>query len=162
MYPFQQLLFFPPFKNLFYPIVWEVSSILSSKSSTSNEFVILILVFFSFTDGSAGKDSQDAGAVGLIPGSGRSLGGEIETYSSTLVWKIPWLYRGAWWAPIHGSMINTFKTWSLFLFHELSIFAFSLGILWFKTCSYLLFLLPLSLCLCVLDTNTCLLISSAI
>ena len=77
MYPFQQLLFFPPFKNLFYPIVWEVSSILSSKSSTSNEFVILILVFFSFTDGSAGKDSQDAGAVGLIPVSGRSLGGEI-------------------------------------------------------------------------------------
>ena len=109
MYPFQQLLFFLLLK-ISYPIVWEVSSILSSKSSTSNEFVILILVFLGFTDGSAGKDSQDAGAVGLIPGLGRSLGGEIETHSSTLVWEIPWLYRGTWWAPIHGSMINTFKT----------------------------------------------------
>ena len=55
MYPFQKLLFFPLLIKIsvFCLIVWEVSSIFSSKSSTSNKFVILILIIL----GSAGKDS---------------------------------------------------------------------------------------------------------
>ena len=38
-----------------------------------------------------GKESAyDAGDVGLIPGAGRSPGGEMATHSSILVWEIPW------------------------------------------------------------------------
>ena len=32
----------------------------------------------------------NAGDVGLIPGSGRSLEKEMPTHSSILAWKIPW------------------------------------------------------------------------
>ena len=35
-------------------------------------------------------DAGDAGDVGSIPGSGRSLEEEIATYSSTLAWRISW------------------------------------------------------------------------
>ena len=40
---------------------------------------------------------------GLIPGLGRSPGGEegMATHSSILTWKIP-MDRGAWWATVHG------------------------------------------------------------
>ena len=34
--------------------------------------------------------AYNAGDLGLIPGSGRSLKKEMATDSSTLAWKIPW------------------------------------------------------------------------
>ena len=44
-----------------------------------------------FPGGSDGKASAyNAGDLGLIPGSGRSLEKEMATHSSTLAWKIPW------------------------------------------------------------------------
>ena len=44
-----------------------------------------------FPDGSDGKESaHSAGDPGLIPGSGRSLQKGMATYSSILVWRIPW------------------------------------------------------------------------
>ena len=165
MYPFQQLLFFLLLKiSIFHPIVWEVSSILSSKSSTSNEFVILILVFLGFTDGSAGKDSQDAGDVGLIPGLGRSLGGVHRNPLQYSCLGNPMALQRSLGAPIHGSMVNTFKTWYPCSYFMNSAFLLSLlgyyGLKRALTC-YFCFLC-LTLCLCVLDTNTCLLISSTI
>ena len=36
----------------------------------------------------------NAGDLGSIPGLGRSLGKEMETYSSTFAWKIPWTVAG--------------------------------------------------------------------
>ena len=45
-----------------------------------------------FPGGSEGKASAcNAGDLGLIPGSGRSLEKEMATYSSTLAWEIPWM-----------------------------------------------------------------------
>ena len=42
--------------------------------------------------GSDGKVSAcNAGDLGSIPGSGRSLEKEMATHSSTLAWKIPWM-----------------------------------------------------------------------
>ena len=38
----------------------------------------------------APASARDISDVGSIPGSGRSLGGEIWTNSSILAWKIPW------------------------------------------------------------------------
>ena len=35
-------------------------------------------------------NAGDAGDSGLIPGSGRSPGGEMATHSSILAWRIPW------------------------------------------------------------------------
>ena len=35
-------------------------------------------------------NAEDARDAGLIPGSGRSPGGEMATHSSVLAWKIPW------------------------------------------------------------------------
>ena len=35
-------------------------------------------------------NAQDAGDKGLIPGSGKSPGGEMATHSNILAWKIPW------------------------------------------------------------------------
>ena len=44
-----------------------------------------------FPGGSDGKASaHNAGDLGSIPGSGRSLEKEMATNSSTLAWKIPW------------------------------------------------------------------------
>jgi len=41
--------------------------------------------------GSDGKESAcNVGALGSVPGSGRSLEKGIATHSSILVWKIPW------------------------------------------------------------------------
>ena len=34
---------------------------------------------------------RDTGDAGLIPGSGRSLEGEMATHSSILAWRIPWM-----------------------------------------------------------------------
>ena len=46
---------------------------------------------WSFPDGSHSKESAcNAGDLGLIPGSWRSLKRGIATHSSILVWKIPW------------------------------------------------------------------------
>ena len=39
--------------------------------------------------------------AGLIPGLGRSPGGEQGTQSSILAWRIR-MDRGAWWATVHG------------------------------------------------------------
>ena len=44
-----------------------------------------------FPGGLEGKASTcNAGDLGLIPGSGRSLGEEMATQFNTLAWKIPW------------------------------------------------------------------------
>ena len=44
-----------------------------------------------FPGGSDGKVSDcNAGDPGSIPGSGIALGGEMETHSSTLAWRILW------------------------------------------------------------------------
>ena len=44
-----------------------------------------------FPGGSAVKASAwNAGDLGSIPGSGRSLEKEMATHSSTLAWRIPW------------------------------------------------------------------------
>ena len=46
---------------------------------------------FPFPDGSEGKEPTcNARDLDLIPGLGRSLGGELTTHSSTLAWRIPW------------------------------------------------------------------------
>ena len=47
------------------------------------------------------KNAYSAGDLGLIPGLGRSLGGEMATHSSILSWRIP-MDRGAWQAADHG------------------------------------------------------------
>ena len=45
-----------------------------------------------FPGGSDGKVSAyNAGDLGSIPGSGRSLKKEMATHSSILAWKIPWM-----------------------------------------------------------------------
>ena len=55
------------------------------------EFLITLLYFVSFPDGSAGKESAcEAGDTGLIPGLGRSPGEGNGNYSSILAGKIPW------------------------------------------------------------------------
>ena len=44
-----------------------------------------------FPGGSDGEESAyKAGDLGLIPGSGRSTGEGLATYSSILAWRIPW------------------------------------------------------------------------
>ena len=46
---------------------------------------------FIFSGGSYGKESAcNAGDLGLIPGSGRSLEKGMATHSSILAWRIPW------------------------------------------------------------------------
>ena len=55
-----------------------------------------------FPGGSDGKESScNAGDLGLIPGLGRSPGGEHATHSNILAWRIP-MDRGAWQATVHG------------------------------------------------------------
>ena len=48
-----------------------------------------------FPGGSVGKNPSanegDTGDVGLIPGSGRSLGEGNSNHSSILAWEIPWM-----------------------------------------------------------------------
>ena len=45
-------------------------------------------------------NAGDLRDMGLIPGSGRSPGGEgMATHSSILAWRMD---RGAWWATVHG------------------------------------------------------------
>ena len=60
-----------------------------------------------FPGNSAGKESVcNAGNLGLIPGLGRSLGGEgMATGSSIVAWRIP-MDRGAWWATDNGVTKN--------------------------------------------------------
>ena len=55
-----------------------------------------------FPSGSVGKESTcNAGEdLGLIPGLGRSPGGEHGNHSSILAWRIP-MERGAWWVTVH-------------------------------------------------------------
>ena len=56
-------------------------------------FIILKVnsVIESFPGGSDGKESAyNAGDLGLIPGSERSLKKEMAIHSSILAWRIPW------------------------------------------------------------------------
>ena len=58
-----------------------------------------------FPDGSAGKESacnaEDTGHMGLIPGSGRSLGeGNGNALQDSCLENH--MNRGAWWATVHG------------------------------------------------------------
>ena len=67
--------------------------------------IAIIIAHLGFPDGSVVKNpsaiAEDAGDVGSIPGTGRSLGGGNSN---------PLLYsclenlmgRGAWWATVHG------------------------------------------------------------
>ena len=49
------------------------------------------MVCIGFPCGSAGKEAAcNVGDLGLIPGSGRSPGEGMATYSSILAWRIPW------------------------------------------------------------------------
>ena len=51
----------------------------------------MVMILKSFPGGSDGKESAcKVGDLGLLPGSGRSLGKEMETHSSILAWRIPW------------------------------------------------------------------------
>ena len=55
-----------------------------------------------FSGGSDDKESTcNAGALGLIPGLGRSLEEGMATHSRILTWGIP-VDGGAWWAAVHG------------------------------------------------------------
>ena len=65
------------------------------------------MTFLGFPSGSDGKESIcNLAGLGLIPGLGRSFGGEgMATHSSILTWRIP-MDRGAWWATFHGVAKN--------------------------------------------------------
>jgi len=59
-------------------------------------------VFLGFPGGSAGKESAcNVGDLGLIPGLGRSPGGEHDNPLQYFAWRIP-MDREAWWATAHG------------------------------------------------------------
>ena len=62
-----------------------------------------IYIYICFLGGSEGKESAcNVEDLGLIPGLGRSPGGEgMATHSSLLAWSIP-LDRGAWRVTVHG------------------------------------------------------------
>ena len=69
----------------------------------------MVMILKSFPGGSDGKESAcKVGDLGLLPGSGRSLGKEMETHSSILAWRIP-MDRGAWWATVHK--VEKKQTW---------------------------------------------------
>ena len=54
--------------------------------------LVFIMLIWGFTGGSEGKGSAcNAGDLGSIPGSGRSVEKEMATHSSILVWKISWI-----------------------------------------------------------------------
>ena len=58
-----------------------------------------------FPGGSDGKESAcNAGDLGLIPGSKRSLEKEMATHSNILAWRIP--QTGAWWVMVLGVAKN--------------------------------------------------------
>ena len=62
-----------------------------------------------FPGGSDGKESAcNAGDLGLITGSERSLEKEMATYSSILAWENS-MDRGAWSVIVHGVAKN--RTW---------------------------------------------------
>ena len=48
---------------------------------------------------SSGSDDKESAVLGLIPGSGRSPGEGMATYSSILAWKIPWTEEPADYYP---------------------------------------------------------------
>ena len=53
--------------------------------------------------GIACKESAcSVGGLDLIPGLGRSLEEGMAAHSNILAWRIP-MYRGAWWATVHGA-----------------------------------------------------------
>ena len=59
-------------------------------------------VFLGFPGGSDGKESTcNAGDLGLIPGLGRSPGGEHGNPFQYSCLENP-MHRGAWWATVHG------------------------------------------------------------
>ena len=68
-----------------------------------------------FPGGSDGKESAyNAGDPGLIPGSVRSPGEGMATYSSIFYLENP-MDRGAWWAivhGVHGEMVGLHATYS--------------------------------------------------
>ena len=54
-----------------------------------------MIIKYYLRDGLDGKASAcNAGDLGSIPGSGRSLKKEMATHSSILAWKISWLEPG--------------------------------------------------------------------
>ena len=66
-------------------------------------------VFLGFPGSSGGTESTcDVGALGLIPGLGRSLEKGKAAHSSILAWKSP-MDSGAWWATVHG--VAKSQTW---------------------------------------------------
>ena len=62
---------------------------------------ISVYVYRGFPDGSAGKESACSADVGLIPGLGRSPGGENSNPLHYSCLRNP-IDKGAWWAMVHG------------------------------------------------------------
>ena len=62
---------------------------------------ISVYVYGGFPDGSASKESACNADVGLIPGLGRSLGGENSNPLHYSCLRNP-IDKGAWWATVHG------------------------------------------------------------
>ena len=63
----------------------------------------LVAKYKGFPGGSSGKElTCNVGAVGSIPGSGRSLEGEM-AHSSILAWRIPWTEESGVCATVHAS-----------------------------------------------------------
>ena len=61
-----------------------------------------ITISMGFPDGSDVKESAcNAGDLGLMPGLGRSLGGQYAAHLSILAWRTP-MDRRAWQATVHG------------------------------------------------------------
>ena len=75
-------------------------------------------------------NAGDVRDVGLIPGSGRSLGGGHANHSSILAWRIPWTEEPVGYSPwsqsvVHDWATNTQHT-QLFINTEQSIYIFRL------------------------------------
>ena len=62
---------------------------------------ISVYVYGGFLDGSAGKESACNADVGLIPGLGRSPGGENSNPLHYSCLRNP-IDKGTWWATVHG------------------------------------------------------------
>ena len=74
---------------------------MEGREAQEGEDICILMLDWGFPGSSAGKESAcNAGDSGLIPGPGRSHGGE---YSSILAWRTP-TDREAWWATVHGVM----------------------------------------------------------
>ena len=74
-----------------------------------------------FPGGSDGKESAcNAGVLGLIPGSGRSLEKGMDTLSSILGWRIPWTEEPGRLHTVHGVAKESDMIERLFFFFNVT------------------------------------------